>query len=70
MSMRMTLSIDRAACAGAGTCLAMNPALFRVEDGRGIVLKAVLEGEEEIAAARDVAECCPTEAVFLTPGAA
>ncbi|MCX5417785.1 ferredoxin [Streptomyces sp. NBC_00059] len=68
--MKMTLTIDRQACAGAGTCLAMNPALFRVEDGRGIVLQGVLENEEDIEAAMDVAECCPTEAVLLTPEAA
>ncbi|MFI0990177.1 ferredoxin [Streptomyces exfoliatus] len=65
--MKMTLTIDRKACAGAGTCLAMNPDLFRVENGRGIVLQSVLESEEEIKAAMDVAECCPTEAVLLTP---
>ncbi|MFH9299402.1 ferredoxin [Streptomyces sp. NPDC017520] len=70
MKMKMTLTIDREACAGAGTCLAMNPELFRVEGGRGIVLRGVLEDEEEIKAAMDVAECCPTEAVLLTPEAA
>ncbi|MFJ7125413.1 ferredoxin [Streptomyces sp. NPDC098101] len=67
--MRMLLTIDREACAGAGTCVAMNPGLFRVEDGTGVPLRAVLEGEEAIEAARDVAECCPTEAVLVTPEA-
>ncbi|MBD0706931.1 MULTISPECIES: ferredoxin [unclassified Streptomyces] len=65
--MKMTLTIDRTACVGAGTCLAMNPALFRVEDGKGTVLQGVLESEEDVKAAMDVAECCPTEAVSLTP---
>ncbi|MER7624975.1 MULTISPECIES: ferredoxin [unclassified Streptomyces] len=68
--MKMRLTIDLKACAGAGTCVAMNPQLFRVEDGKGVVLQDVLEGEEAIQAAMDVAECCPTEALLLTPEAA
>ncbi|MFD3946009.1 ferredoxin [Streptomyces sp. NPDC058579] len=65
--MKMLLTIDRDACAGAGTCMAMNPALFQVEDGTGVVLQTVLDGEEAIQAAIDVAECCPTEAVLVAP---
>ncbi|MTE21451.1 hypothetical protein F0L17_20515 [Streptomyces sp. TRM43335] len=64
---RMLLSIDAAACTGAGTCEAMHPALFRVEPaGHAVVSRAELTGPADVEAATDVLDVCPTEAVRPT----
>ncbi|MBN3931896.1 ferredoxin [Streptomyces verrucosisporus] len=65
---RMLLSIDAAACTGAGTCEAMHPELFRVEPaGHAVVSRTELTDPADIEAATDVLDVCPTEAVRLTP---
>ncbi|WP_462202524.1 ferredoxin [Frankia sp. CcWB3] len=66
-SVKVTVRVDRRACAGSGLCAAMQPDLFRTDpDGRASTLRTVLEDAEETEAARDVGDCCPTEAVIVT----
>lgn len=63
---KAVLSIDRDVCGGMGLCEAMHPTLFRLgADGVGEVLKTELDDPGELAAARAVRDCCPTEAVLL-----
>ena len=64
--MRRTLRIDSDACSGAGTCAAMHPRLFRVDDGRSVPLRAAIDDPADIAAALDAADVCPTGAIELT----
>ncbi|MGM1063753.1 ferredoxin [Saccharothrix sp. Mg75] len=60
------MSVDRAVCGGVGLCESMHPALFRLDaDGVAEARKTELGDPDEIAAARAVRDCCPTEAVLL-----
>lgn len=62
--MTMRIRVDRTVCAGAGLCQSMSPHLFRVaDDGYAVVLRPELDDADDIAAAQDVIDCCPTEAV-------
>lgn len=64
--MRRTLRIDSDACSGAGTCAALHPRLFRVDDGPSVPLLTALDDPADIAAALDAADVCPTGAIALT----
>nr|WP_223183953.1 MULTISPECIES: ferredoxin [unclassified Streptomyces] len=60
------MSIDAAACTGAGTCEAMHPELFRVgAEGYAVVSRTELTDPGDIEAASGVLDVCPTEAVRL-----
>ena len=64
----MRIRVDHTVCAGAGLCQSMSPKLFRVTDaGHAVALKSDLDDAEEITAAQDVIDCCPTEAVSSVP---
>ncbi|MBT2426307.1 ferredoxin [Streptomyces sp. ISL-112] len=61
-----TLHIDRKACVGSGLCAAMHPGLFRLTDeGLGTPAQRELTKADDIDSARDVAGCCPGEAVAV-----
>ncbi|MCP3822757.1 ferredoxin [Streptomyces sp. A3M-1-3] len=67
VSIKVALRIDKTLCAGTGLCVAMDRRLFRLsDDGAGEPVRAELYAAEDIAAAMDVVECCPTEAIVLT----
>jgi ferredoxin len=65
--MAVTVHVDRGRCLGLGLCVGMAPEQFKIDgDGRSVPLEPVLTDPDRIDLARDVAECCPMEAVALS----
>lgn len=65
--MRAVVQVDKELCAGTGMCEAMSPELFRLTSaGYSVPTDADLHGENRIELAREVAGCCPTEAIEIT----
>jgi ferredoxin len=61
----MRLTVDRNVCMRSGQCSYLHPELFREDDdGFPIVLVEHPEGEQ-LAAAEDAAELCPSGAIRL-----
>jgi ferredoxin len=60
------VEVDRDRCVGSGTCEALAPEVFEIDDD-GVL--AVLRSEpagDELAAVRDAVRQCPTHALSLT----
>jgi ferredoxin len=61
------LEVDRGLCMGSGLCAVTNPSLFGLDaDGYGAALRTDLHSAEDVDAARDIASCCPAEAIVIT----
>ncbi|MFP4467147.1 MAG: ferredoxin [Candidatus Goldiibacteriota bacterium] len=61
----MKAKVDKDVCQGAGECQSMCPEVFKVVDGKSVVLTEVVpEGSEE--AAKKAESACPTGAVKLS----
>ncbi|SDD09446.1 ferredoxin [Actinokineospora iranica] len=68
MAERARLAVDQRACVASGLCATLAPALFRLTgDGVGEPRSALVTGAAEIESAEDVAGCCPSGAVLVTP---
>ncbi|GAB3670940.1 hypothetical protein GCM10027589_39640 [Actinocorallia lasiicapitis] len=64
------LSIDGRRCNGSGLCWSTSARLFQPgPDGRARVRVPSLEDARDVELALDVADCCPMEAVQVTPAA-
>ncbi|WP_061297325.1 ferredoxin [Herbidospora cretacea] len=63
------VEVDRALCYGTGLCSATAPELFTLGPDRLAVARAgELAEPGEVDLAREVAECCPREAIHVRPG--
>ena len=61
------VEVDRDRCVGSGTCEALAPAVFEVDDdGVLAVLRPEPAGDDEVDAVRDAVQQCPTGALALT----
>lgn len=63
----MTIAIDQEKCIGCGTCSAMCPEVFKMDNAsmKAIVLKK--EGNEQCDV-KEVAQACAVEAIILGTG--
>lgn len=60
------LTVDHHRCRGLALCQAMAPELFRLDDsGQAHPVLPTLRHPARIQQARDVAACCPMEAVLV-----
>lgn len=68
MNARTRIHVDRDACAGSGICAGIVPTYFEVRGHVAHVLREQLDDDHpDMEAVRDAAECCPMEAILLTP---
>ena len=63
----MKVQVDRELCIGAGTCAAIAPEYFELdEQGLAVAIKPeVAPGDEELV--RQAEAGCPVEAILITP---
>lgn len=63
----MRIVVDHRRCVGAGQCVVVSPELFdqNENDGTVIVLRPHLQGDDEIALAREAADACPGRTLSL-----
>jgi ferredoxin len=59
------VEVDRDRCVGSGTCEALAPAVFEVDDDGVLAVLRPEPGEEELADVRDAVTACPTRALAL-----
>jgi ferredoxin len=59
------VEVDRDRCVGSGTCEALAPAVFEVDDDGVLVLLRPEPGEGELSDVRDAVTACPTRALAL-----
>ncbi|MFF3313438.1 ferredoxin [Streptomyces sp. NPDC002952] len=65
---RAVIRLDRVRCRGTGLCAAMSERHFEVDaSGTGRVRMAEVSSEADYLEALSIAECCPTEAITVTP---
>jgi ferredoxin len=65
---RAVIRLDRVRCRGTGLCAAMSERHFEVDaSGTGRVRTAEVSSEPDYLEALSIAECCPTEAITVTP---
>jgi ferredoxin len=57
--------VDRDRCVGSGTCEALAPALFEVDDDGVLAVLRAEPGDEELSDVRDAVTACPTRALAL-----
>jgi ferredoxin len=58
------VEVDRDRCVGSGTCEALAPAVFEVDDD-GVLAVLREPAEDEIPDVRDAVHACPTRALTL-----
>lgn len=57
----MSIKVDKELCIGCGTCAALCPAVFKMnEDGKPDII-----AEEENECAKNAAESCPVQAISV-----
>jgi len=61
------VEVDRDRCVGSGTCEALAPDVFEVDDDGVLVVRRSEPGEDELPDVRDAVSACPTRALSL-PG--
>jgi ferredoxin len=61
------VEVDRDRCVGSGTCEALAPDVFEVDDDGVLVVRRPEPGEDELPNVRDAVSACPTRALSL-PG--
>jgi ferredoxin len=59
------LEVDRDRCVGSGTCEALAPAVFEVDDEGILAVLRPEPGEDALADVRDAVTACPTRALTL-----
>jgi ferredoxin len=59
------IEVDRDRCVGSGTCEALAPAVFGVDDDGVLAVLRDEPGEEELPDVRDAVTACPTRALAL-----
>jgi ferredoxin len=59
------IAVDRDRCVGSGTCEALAPDVFEVDDDGVLVLLREEPAEGEQPGVRDAATACPTRALTL-----
>ncbi|GAB1821473.1 ferredoxin [Herbidospora sp. RD11066] len=64
--MAARLEVDRSLCFGTGLCSATAPDLFTLgADRLAVAREGELTDPADVELAREVAECCPREAIIL-----
>jgi ferredoxin len=59
------VEVDRDRCVGSGTCEALAPAVFEVDDDGVLAVLRPEPGEDELTDVRDAVAACPTRALAL-----
>ena len=59
------VEVDRDRCVGSGTCEALAPDVFEVDDDGVLVVRRPEPGEDELPDVRDAVSACPTRALSL-----
>ena len=59
------IEVDRERCVGSGSCEALAPDVFEVDDDGVLVLHRERPGEQELDDVRDAVQACPTRALAL-----
>ena len=59
------IAVDRDRCVGSGTCEALAPAVFEVDDEGVLAVLRTEPGEDELPDVRDAVTACPTRALAL-----
>jgi ferredoxin len=57
--------VDRDRCVGSGSCEALAPAVFEVDDDGVLTLLRPEPADEELSEVRDAVQACPTQALTL-----
>jgi ferredoxin len=57
--------VDRDRCVGSGTCEALAPDVFEVDDDGVLVVRRETPGDGEQSDVRDAVNACPTRALTL-----
>ena len=58
------VEVDRDRCVGSGTCEALAPAVFEVDDD-GVLAVLREPAQDELSDVRDAVQACPTRALAL-----
>ena len=61
----MRVTVDRDRCVGSGTCEALAPAVFEVDDDGVMVILREEPADDEVSDVRDAVTACPTRALAL-----
>ena len=59
------VEVDRERCVGSGTCEALAPDVFEVDDDGVLAVLVPDPDGEQLAAVRDAVQACPTRALTL-----
>ena len=59
------VEVDRDRCVGSGTCEALAPAVFEVDDDGVLVVRRPEPAEDDLLYVRDAVLACPTQALAL-----
>ena len=59
------VEVDRDRCVGSGTCEALAPAVFEVDDDGVLAVVRAEPGEADLPDVRDAVTACPTRALAL-----
>ena len=59
------VELDRDRCVGSGTCEALAPAVFEVDDDGVLAVLRPEPGEDDLPDVRDAVTACPTRALAL-----
>jgi len=59
------VEVDRERCVGSGTCEALAPTVFEVDDDGVLAVLRTEVGEDELPDVRDAVAACPTRALAL-----
>jgi ferredoxin len=59
------IAVDRDRCVGSGTCEALAPAVFEVDDDGVLAVLRPEPAEDELSDVRDAVQACPTRALAL-----
>ena len=59
------IAVDRDRCVGSGTCEALAPAVFEVDDDGVLAVLRAEPREAELPDVRDAVTACPTRALAL-----
>jgi ferredoxin len=59
------VEVDRDRCVGSGTCEALAPAVFEVDDDGVLAVLRPEPGEDYLTDIRDAVTACPTRALAL-----
>jgi len=59
------VGVDRDRCVGSGTCEALAPAVFEVDDDGVLAVLRPEPGEDDLTDVQDAVTACPTRALAL-----